>query len=471
MTKKRRKLNVPVEIPLTLDVSDAFSIPNTSPYQLCGVILHFGTAMGGHYKAYTRAAGSSEDWLECDDASAEKLSAEAVKELFSTPVATSASEEATEKEENATVVMTRQQVLAENAYVLVYRKGGDSLPLPNQALPISEEVVQDNATFDQLLGLAQIRRKILQVTVRARHVAGGNAILATHDFVLSKQSSIQSSTDSIYNQFTGSGALNGGEFSRANSRLCKQLRGTGETFGDRQSLTLEQAGLNEDCVLYLDVKKDSDPAFSEFSPNDMKVFVKCWDSSREDGGFKAVPSQSEEESSKIQDGWVELIVPGQDKATVNALRQIVAEKTQFNTSDCNLISFHASSAVQILEEGNNNELKKVYNLHPGCHIVVAPRSSDAYNHLYNMKNRLKIFFNDPRRNTEESVQYDKEVDAAKENTLAQLRVSIATALGYDPADNQAFHLRQGEGLPQYKQLDKTLEVLGLSDRSIIHVQV
>lgn len=56
---------------------------NRDVYHLTGVLVHNGTAMGGHYRAYTLTVKEETTvWLDCNDAYVSPLSTEEVESLF-----------------------------------------------------------------------------------------------------------------------------------------------------------------------------------------------------------------------------------------------------------------------------------------------------------------------------------------------------------------------------------------------------
>lgn len=435
-------MNVPIEIPKELDAGAVLSLPGS--YHLCGVVMHFGTAMGGHYKAYTL---HDNQWWDCDDSVVDKLSPEMAQELFTPPVPSG--------EEQTKVVMTKQQVMAENAYILIYRSGS---PNP-ETLPSSEEVSADNAQFQRLLELAQTRKKIVQLSVRARLHSDSSVLPGEEDVILHKDLTVGEATSAIYNKLVDAKIVDGGVYSRANVRLCRSVLRAGklvatESFGDRAEMTMEQVGL--DGPMLLDLRTDSDAAFTDFSPRDMRLLVKLWELGEQDGGFNLVPGSAVESSEASEEGWKEIIVSGQDKATVEALRFKVEEV--FGGGSWNLFAFDAMCPVQLLESG---ELKQ-FDVRPGCHIVIATQA-EALQSLLFVKNKLVLHFNDPRT----SPAYDKEIICSKSQTLAEVRKLISASLSLDVA----FHLRRGDGQPQLKDEEKTLEDVGITNGSVLHVQL
>ena len=75
--------------PTALDAHTLLNVQGTisgdkSSYELSGVMVHMGTAMGGHYRAYARSQKEADAnvWLDCNDASVSILSPEDITSLF-----------------------------------------------------------------------------------------------------------------------------------------------------------------------------------------------------------------------------------------------------------------------------------------------------------------------------------------------------------------------------------------------------
>jgi hypothetical protein len=105
-----------------LDVSPLTGEKEENSYRLHSVLLHTGTANGGHYRAYVRDAHTSA-WLDCNDAIVYELKENEVANLFwrdnagSRPMSASGDKAA---------VAFKVDTIYENAYMLRYEKVTES---------------------------------------------------------------------------------------------------------------------------------------------------------------------------------------------------------------------------------------------------------------------------------------------------------------------------------------------------------
>ncbi len=75
------RVDDPLSFPITnLDLSPYFLIKEHAkgPYELVGVIMHDGSANGGHYTAYTKLGNQ---WYYCNDAKVKKISSKEMQEI------------------------------------------------------------------------------------------------------------------------------------------------------------------------------------------------------------------------------------------------------------------------------------------------------------------------------------------------------------------------------------------------------
>lgn len=237
---KREKLTTPVYFPCLLDVSSlkrvvtdendiachgksssavgdvrqsAFSMAGNT-YRLHSILLHTGTANGGHYKAYVLDSGTGR-WLECNGASVCELSSREEASLFlqastvytvHTESESSDDAKVTEGNEKNSVLRSRSResmkkfvtlrddVLRENAYMFLYQKVSDDVvakSLQNNniaqgiyseeeknesskllekcisAVPTSlaKKILEENADLQELRRLNEIHKKIVALKI------------------------------------------------------------------------------------------------------------------------------------------------------------------------------------------------------------------------------------------------------------------------------------------------------------------
>lgn len=244
---RRVKLHTVLTLERTLDLSMhvADAAPGELRYELYGVMIHLGSAMGGHYFAYINpyvAAGEevpegATGWLEFNDSGVKPLSEVEVQAMFAedvpgevpapaAPVPATPSEQVSGEAEGSAdgptartglitigidagsrqeAAKARASAARQNAYMLLYRRAdatalsglaaddaaGDDAPPPD----LCEAVQRDNEYFSEVAELHRISRRLTTVHVyppsatadaRRMHARGtsdaaGPDPTATHD--------------------------------------------------------------------------------------------------------------------------------------------------------------------------------------------------------------------------------------------------------------------------------------------------
>ena len=191
----------------------AFSMAGNT-YRLHSILLHTGTANGGHYKAYVLDSGTGR-WLECNSASVCELSSREEASLFlqastvytvHTEPESSDDAKVTEGNEKNSVLRSRSResmkkfvtlrddVLRENAYMFLYQKVSDDVvakSLQNNdiaqgiyseeeknesnkllekcisAVPksLAKKILEENADLQELRRLHEIHKKIVALKI------------------------------------------------------------------------------------------------------------------------------------------------------------------------------------------------------------------------------------------------------------------------------------------------------------------
>jgi Ubiquitin carboxyl-terminal hydrolase len=184
-------------------------------YRLHSILLHTGTASGGHYKAYVLDSGTGR-WLECNGASVCELSTREEASLFlqaSTVLAEpDSSDDARAFEGNGKnsvsrsrsresikkIVTLRDDILRENAYMFLYQKVSNDIVISSlcnndiasgkysreekdavnklldkciSAVPTSlaKRILEENADLQELRRLNDIHKKIVALKILYKH--------------------------------------------------------------------------------------------------------------------------------------------------------------------------------------------------------------------------------------------------------------------------------------------------------------
>lgn len=473
-------MNTAVEFPEVLPLHEIFQSDSASEkYTLTGIVVHVGTAMGGHYKSYTRSATSPSTWFECNDEYVTKLAPEEVVTLYT--------------EEGKTPQI--QPLLLENAYLLVYSKlSAVQATVASLSIPNTAEIEADNQEFLSLVKLDAIKSKLVSCDVGKYTIDSAVPEGSQATLLFPKHLTIAEITSKIYAHFVSLGELDVSVYPNAVDcirirRFSNARSGKGETFGSRTTQTLAEVGFAGQEQLCFEVRKASDGVFVEYNPNDMIVHIHLYSNFQEleselllFNGSSAVKSVATSADNK----WVEILVPGQDKATVQQLHDAVLTTLALSAdTKIHLIPFEHGIPLTCLEEHLGEELRKKYKILPGHHIVVeksdsTANDSPALNELKIHRSRVRILFNHPLNNPASNgggiaddvpeIAYDQSIETTSDITLSQLKELIANQLNLPIND---FHLRKHQinNSEQLKEENKSLVELEISDQSVIHLQV
>lgn len=438
--------------------------------------------MGGHYKTFVRSLKDSNLWWECNDDNIHKCTDEEIATLFLSA-------------NNAGSV--QQPSIMENAYVLFYSKvGGDSssdyYSMIHSLIPSTPEIEKDNESFETLVKLSNIQRKIYHFDVQIYRVNEISAITPTlYGFDFPKQSSLQEITTQVYNHLTSNGVISPEEYSLSNVRIRKfsnTRNSKGETYDSRLSLKLSETNFLLKELICFEIRKDSDPTFIEYNPNEMLLSFYLWDSTtsttQEIEGFIQTELLASKEGgtvSVVDAKWIELTVPGLEKATVAQLKTAVREKFGFAADDnsFHVIPFIQNSNIPLtLIEDLSSELRKKYSIFPGSKIFIEKFAGESTESkiltiLKSYRSKMHLFFNNPKNilaNDTDLPEYTYEVETTSDITLLQLKELIKSKLNLSESVED-FYLKQNKDGNQYKQENKTLDELGITDQSIIHVNL
>ncbi len=443
MSKKRRKVTSPVEIPVNMTPQSYLDADGDESYSLTGVIVHLGTAMGGHYKAYVPSPVDPKVWWECNDEHIHALSSEEIEQLFGTC---------------DEVGSAARQTLMENAYMLFYSKSSAS----RNSIEISSEVKDDNSAFSTLVRLENIRLNVVQSEVVVQRVTDLNHMGEAVTMYFPKNMSMAQLSSKVYQYFTAKNAVDANIYPLSNCRIRRfssSGSGKGETFAGKEDCTLNDLGFGDKELLCFEVRQPNDPSFIEFNPHDMILYFKKW------SDINAFADDTVMEANQ----WTEIMVPGREQATVGALRSTIAEAISCIVDKILLVSYDKSVPLALLDD-DQAELRRKYRITPGNRVVVEIKAdscseSVALHELKAYRSRIRLQFNNPHSGKLNT--YDNDLETRLDATLFEVKQLVAEKL---EMSLDAFHLRRNESSPQFKDESKTLDELSISDQSILHVE-
>lgn len=461
VTQRRTKITAPVYFSKEIDgkvLKNDFA--KTEKYKLKSILMHTGTASGGHYKAMVQENGV---WYEYDDSIVTELSREEESKLFWY------SDGDTEADDKAS------SSIYSSAYMLIYQLQDEKTVALEEATidvpkELAEQVSKSNAKLHELKKAYKVHQLMTEVTTFkinadvGTHVKPSNiAPVPSINFMLGS-CTLQNALETIRNSFVEKSII-GEDTTLARCRLRRfnsSTRMVGETFDGREGATLVDLGLFPLCSLALEVVAEGD-AFTDFNPKEIEVRLVEW-------------KEGQRSNDNAEDVFV--LVSGEDKASVGALRSDAASELKVDASRIVLLRVPQASNVNYMALENDSMLLSDALVHSGDDICVhvlpegvsfEGKGEEIISKIILEKRSICIMFNVPSSsNDDKECCYDKSVTVALDSTLGDLKGAIAKALSLSV---DSFFLRRNANAPQLKALGKTLDVLNFVDQSIIHVDL
>ncbi|KAG2388438.1 hypothetical protein C9374_000602 [Naegleria lovaniensis] len=193
-TWTRIKLGNMVTFPYELDMKKYVTNQSGSHiYDLFAVLIHSGSALGGHYYAYIKSLSNGK-WYNFNDSNVSEIDAQQVKLMYGTNDASA----------------TGRYSSSTNAYMLLYRKRDDNLNINHveeNMIPgdLREEVEKDNEQIAEELRKAEEARQSLNLRIKCE----GQPVLSitvkktdTMNQVLEKVHEMMSRRENFYSKLS-----------------------------------------------------------------------------------------------------------------------------------------------------------------------------------------------------------------------------------------------------------------------------
>jgi hypothetical protein len=495
-SRRRRKLNCSVLFPLSLTAQElvnknnpAASLDDTDAsavYDLTSVVVHTGTAQGGHYRAYCRDT-SANQWVDFNDGTVTVLDEAERDALFWFSAAAGAEDAA-----------TRRDLVYENVYMLQYSRRVDAVP--SAAAPPADlvaEVEAENAAFRELQKAYEVMKSIVCARVHAINSSGvelGGAVSVDLSVTCTLHEATQTAAKALVEQ--GAGAVPDHTANPAMYRLRRYNSSSKlmtETFTDKAECSLAELGFeggNFDAAsaptFALEIKCDERVAFVDFNPNEMRVRCFAWSDLVAAGyGSSDAESDAYNDAFPVSVTPVVHVVPGDDQATVGDLRGLVAAQHGVAVGLINIVRC-TNKLVQNVDD-DASPLRS-YNISPDDAVVVevisppdaettrANFTSVAMEKLSQLRRNITLQFNNPfgEAAADATPEYSLSIKVPLDAPLLDVKQQICSVLNSNGATVavDGFHLRRNNtGAPQLKDESKTLEELEFVNFSVIHVQV
>lgn len=532
-TRRRRKLTTAVTFPFSLDSALLLPGNKSSDYVLTGVLIHTGTAMGGHYRAFLKSE-NSETWFDFNDSIVTELSKEEVRSLFYVPSPDSI---------ESPRASHYRGLLHENAYMLVYGKASAAAASKGATVgpqaAFADEVATANEDYVNLKKAFDIQQKLAEFSVYFKCKVDPASVGKTLDYEQQISDSCYVSSVSLENSrakvslHVDSSKTLKFALTKAFDALCScgitdhpyshavsgvgncRLRQyneisnrLGETFGDREDSSIASIGLlstsTTSCIsLILETRQDYDPPFTEYNPREMIVNLIRWEDVTKflfpSGNFNIqdvtlkLTNMKEDAASEVDGLTVtassslttsgistqiirtSLPIPGEDKATVAGLRQEVKKFLGLgNRNDVKVALIHHSDRATVELNEESKFLRKDFGMWPGDEIIVEVISSEdfqsnAFLSFKNSRKAIHIMCNNVLEENSSSSSYEVVVETSLDASLTDLKTAIATRFNISSPD--LFYLRRSAIGPQLKDESLTIEQSDLVDYSMVHIQM
>lgn len=335
-------------------------------YELVGVVVHSGTAMGGHYYAYVRpclgvgvgvgeqqqasSTDNMQQWMSFNDSNAQVLSSSEALALFqSDDIRT-----ATDDDNN--VIDTRSSFIRDNAYLLVYRAKhhhyhhhhASAITIDKQSIyeslsdDVKAEIEAENAAHSILCRLSDIQSRVVEVVVVVVAVTTDDGAAVSSACMESpplltvttlRTSAIRDVLEQSYALSTATMQLFlSTDFPIANCRLrrCEYNKATrcitrrGETFGESMDyMTIGDLASKLPISFVMERRMHDDPPFAEHYSDDMYVELSVWPPSLPLLPTEVVPGPDEQ-----------VPVDGRVLATVRDLRMAASRRLSLHFDRC-----------------------------------------------------------------------------------------------------------------------------------------
>jgi hypothetical protein len=480
------KVSDPVLFPLELSSKDLNpESTETTTYTLTGVLLHSGTARGGHYRALTRelSEGNSFVCREHNDANVTVLGPEGQANILWFDRSADLSN----------VGSTSNMLVYEGASVLIYQRDDEIRQAAAQSAfiprPVMDMVEADNLAYDESVIAAINYNKSTNLHISVVGYDGPQLDLLTIELLSSL--TLNEAVAAIYD-LVASECAKGDLPALPDISLCRVRRYDpsskvlGETFGGKESETLAALGLGVDftppdrlvrvpegCYVALEFRKP-DSIFQEFSGREMQLHVVHWSMDGE-----SIP-QPRDSATVLVEGNEKASFGGLIEAIISSNLNLGGNKEELRNR---LSVMKDTPKGPVLLSGLDKMLRKDFHLFSGSGIIVEVLSPESnaeqmdtkgpvFSALSMKRNKITISYNIPC-GSNENPEYNLLLQVPSSCLLKDFKAMAANALtdaGLWTAGAEFFVKRSATGV-QIKDEDKSLDELEITDHSIVHFQV
>ena len=440
-------------------------------YELYAILVHHGTAYGGHYFALMKPPGAS-CWYEFNDRCVTEVAEEDMEAAFAaaaTAAAASSPSDATpvagdkaasSDSAGATLKPSDRigQALACNAYLLFYRREDAAWTPSVAAAPppdVVDAVAADNAAYAHLKQLHDIRARMVELSVFADGPTDDKVTI-----MLPGQATMRGATDRAIDAFAASGGAAG---ERSDLRLRRYDPMTAQrldTYTGKDSETVSSVFRSTTAVVLLE-RRAPGTAWVEYDPNELMLRVARWDAAA------AAPSTDAAMTSVVR------VKGGKSDGTLGDLKVAIASAIGVPLVFQKLVEVNDRHARVLC--GEERRLVGDLGVWPGTDIIVelmgpgqgeTDDDSVVVAHYQQSRNAGTIVYNSSLGAPDGSVDgggdgdFDGTLPVMLTDTLGHVKTRIAEAIGVEAG---AFHIRRRPKGERLKDDTKTLREVHLSD--------
>jgi ubiquitin C-terminal hydrolase len=439
-TGDRKKIYDSVSFPLDLNLNKYIGSEGNI-YELFSIVIHSGTASGGHYYAYIKSFEDNK-WYNFNDSSVSEISVEDITKIYGS-------------DKNAYASAT--------GYVLMYRKRCENIITSIENNIINDELKKELDQENERIREEDMRRKERMNALNVKVLIDG----VQNALDVKRTDTIAFLKDKILNEFELNVKL-----SNTRLRLLNTINGRMLDIYDKDDTTLDDNNISAYKVYTLEIKSE-DSKFEEYDPDMILIYVYFWrDYYMADKDKYCSDSELNCDIVKTNKRMKlkELLKKIYQVINVSPeMKLLVLKKVDYSAVNFNLV------AMNINEEDLDKELF-LNAIYENCKLFVEIVDSENYaskfKQLFSERlDNIIVRFNTPllaevKTSTITAQQYrwDHEIEANKNWSFGKVKQKIADYLNLKP--DQFIMKKYSHNGTEIKNLDEIFNNLSTGNMSI-----
>ena len=414
-------------------LTERYLLEGKNVYELFSIMIHSGSALGGHYYAYIKNFENSK-WYCFNDSTVSEITPEDITKVYG----------------GNSFVSGNMSSCSTNAYLLMYRRiepdnlnGVDKSLVPGYIL---EHVEKDKNKLAQDIQDREEKLKNLKIKI---------VFKSLDKFIeINKDATIRELTDKAIKDF------NLAEDKIENVRL-RGYSSYYETFQEvyEEEKTVDESGIYSHKVLSIEIKADSEE-FMPYDPTKLSLKVHLWQDG--DLSFQQLVSKPKVVIIEKRESFRKLMEMLQEIFGVPMDKQIIVRKT-----------FNGAPEVVSINSYMNQSLSYA-RIFEGT-VIFLERSGAGkgkwISHLEDEQGKLLLRFNDPREieDFQNTDYYKHSLSIDSHKIIQDMKEEIGKTLGY--TENQFIMKKSSMYGPELKDLEMKLSQAGLFNNNQIYIEL